>query len=285
MIPSRFLNLFSRPWAIDPGYIRGIETFLPGIISAIKSRTMLDVGEERVAREPRPVVAVGGLEAKTKTKVGVMKISGPIVKGISDAECEWYGLCNIDSVHAAADVVHKEGIGHLVIHFNTPGGMVCGITEAADRLASLREDGVTLTAFSDTMCCSAGYWLAAACNETIGSPSSIWGSIGCICLCLDNSGLYEKLGLKTEYFVSKGSEAKLYGRPGQPWADEARASFQESVDEVGKEFKAFVKANRPGLSMADMNGDAWDASTAPKGYVDVVNRSISNLPDLLSMLT
>jgi ClpP class serine protease len=285
MIPTRFLNLFSRQvWAIDAGYVRGIISALPGLLEVLKARQGAAPGERKAAG---PVLSI---ESK---KIGVLKLSGPLVKGVDPVEAEWYGLASYDQVHAAADKVKSEGIGHLVLHLDSPGGMVTGCAEAADRLLQLRESGVAITAYSDTLMCSAAYWLAAACDEIVTAPSAMVGSIGCILLCLDNSGLYEKIGLKPEYFVNSGSEAKLYGRSGQPWTEEARASFQESVDVVGTEFKNFLAENRPDLYRADMNGDAWDAVNAPAGYVDYlsfpdpsgISRPVSTIGDLLAILS
>jgi len=286
MLTAKFLNLLSRQvWAIDAGYVRGVMAAMPELIGILKARHAGEAKERPAAGPPVAAVEAKGL---VKSKIGVLKMSGPIVKGVSEEEAYWYGLCSVDKVHSAAAQVQAEGINHLILHLDSPGGMVCGIAEAAERLADLRTSGVTLTAYTDTLACSAAYWLAAACDEIIAAPSAMVGSIGCICLCLDNSGLYEKLGLKPEYFVNEGSEAKLFGRSGLPWSDEARASFQESVDLVGAEFKAHISERRPGITDADMNGDAWDAGTAPAGYVDHTHangRPISTLGDLLSILT
>jgi ClpP class serine protease len=105
--------------------------------------------------------------------------------------------------------------------------------------------------------------------------------------------MFEKAGLKPKYFVNSGSEAKLYGRPGHPWTEEAEASFQESVDTVGAEFKNFLAEHRPDLAREDMNGDAWDAVNAPAGYVDHLSfpdasgksRPVSTVGDLLAILS
>lgn len=284
MTPSNILNLFSRQvWAIEPGWVRGVAAALPEIIGTFKARMAAD-GESKAASQ--------GLRTQSDTKIGVLKLSGPLVKGMDPDEAEWYGACSYDTIHRAADKVRADGINHLVLHLDSPGGMVCGCAEAAERITQLRSEGVTVTAYTDTLACSAAYWLAAACDEIIAAPSAMVGSIGCICLCLDNSGLYEKLGLKTEYFVNQGSEAKLYGRSGQPWTDEAKASFQASVDAVGDSFREFIKARRPGIADSDINGEAWDAKAAPAGYVDHMafttpagSLTMSTLDDLLEVLT
>jgi len=280
MTASTFLNLFSdRVWAIYPRFP------LPELLAAIKTHQSGEASGER--RPAAPALEVSG------KKMGVLKLSGPLVKGVDPELAQFFGLASYDMVHSAADMVRSEGIDHLVLHLDSPGGMVTGCMEAADRLLQLRESGVKITAYSDTLMCSAAYWLGAAADEIVTSPSAMVGSIGCMALLMDQSEMMAKAGLKPEYFVNSGSEAKLYGRPGHPWSEEARESFQESVDTVGAEFKNFLSAHRPGLKKKHMNGDTWDAMSAPPGYVDYLAfpdeggemRPVSTIKDLLGILS
>lgn len=235
---------------------------------------------------------MGAAPAAAGQKLGVLKLSGPIVKGISPEEAAYWGVCSVDSVHEGADRAEREGITQLVVHLDSPGGMVCGTAEAADRLRGLRENGMHLVAYTDTMACSAAYWLAAACDEIVAAPSASVGSIGCICQMVDVSQMLEGEGIKVEYFVNEGSEAKLHGRPGVAISDEARAAFQASVDAVGAQFKAEVAAGRPGLAPEDMTGAHWAAKDAPAGYVDHttfpdargVMRPVARVENLLGIL-
>lgn len=259
---------------------------LLGLLAAIKTHTSGEVSGEGRPAAPAPLEVSG-------KKMGVLKLSGPLVKGVDAEMAQFFGLTSYDMVHEAADRVRSEGIDHLVLHLDSPGGMVTGCMEAADRLLRLRESGVKITAYSDTLMCSAAYWLGAAADEIVTAPSAMVGSIGCMALLMDDSEMLAKAGLKPEYFVNSGSEAKLYGRPGHPWTAEARASFQESVDTVGTEFKNFLSAHRPGLKKRDMNGDTWDAMSAPAGYVDYLAfpdeagemRPVSTVKDLLGILS
>jgi len=273
MLTAKFLNLFANHhWAIELGAWRALISRLPGMLAAIPMSPVAAVS---------PSIAAHG-------KIGVLRMSGPIVKGIDPALAEYFGLCSVDKVHRAADLVAERGITHLVLDLDTPGGMVLGLAEAADRLLNLREVGVTLTAYSETWACSAGYYLGAACNEFVAAPSAIIGSVGTIIEGTDDSKLWERIGLKPEYFVTEGSEAKLFGAMGLPWSDEAKSFFQGIVNARGAEFKDFVSQHRPGIAREDMNGMYWAASDAPAGYVDHTHangRPISTLGDLLSILT
>jgi len=226
-------------------------------------------------------------------KLGVMRISGPLVKGVDAETAEYFGLASYDAIHEGVAAVVAEGITTLVLHIDSPGGMVMGLAEAAARLEELKESGVHLIAYTDTMMCSAAYWLGATCHEIVAAPSAYVGSIGCMCMAFDDVQFFEQIGIKPLYFVNEGSEAKLFGRPGMVWTDEARGSFQASVDRHGEEFKGFLTSHRPGLARSDMSGDAWFANHAPSGYVDYMGfptaagrqRPASTVLDLVSFLT
>jgi ClpP class serine protease len=277
----KFLSLFSRqPWAMSVDAWRSLLASVPSLTHP-SARDM----RAKAAAAPSPMAVNGA-------RIGVMRISGPLVKGLDAEEAYWYGCTSYDSIHEGAEKVLKEGINTLVVHLDSPGGMVCGLAEAAARLQDLREAGVSLIAYSDTMMCSAAYWLGAACDEIITSPSAFVGSIGCICMAWDDAAFFDKIGIKPMYFVNEGSEAKLYGREGLAWTPEAKASFQASVDSHGEEFKSFLDEHRSGLARVDMNGDAWFASQAPAGYVDHMEfpttggraRPFGTVSDLLTFL-
>lgn len=257
----------SQPWAISLSGWRGILACMqdPTWPSARDAHAASAGGGRASAQSLQVAVAGDG------RKIGVMRVSGPMVKGVDEKLCEWLGWCSMDSIHAQAARAEAEGINTLVVHLDSPGGMVCGTAEAADRLKELRDKGMHVIAYTDTMACSAAYWLAAACDEVVSSPSAIVGSIGCICMVIDISQMLKEAGVEVNYFVNEGSEAKAYGRLGTAVTDEARAAFQASVNAVGVRFKADVAAGRPGLAMEDMNGGHWGAADAPKGYVDFMS--------------
>lgn len=278
MNPNILESIFhAHPWAISVTGWRGVLGLAQGTKGPVAA----------APRAESPAIQ----EAKRR-KIGVMSISGPMVKGVPQEICDWYGLCNTDAIHGAAAAAKREGIETLVVHLDSPGGMVCGTAEAADALHDLRKGGMNLVGFTDTMACSAAYWLAASCNDIVATPSALVGSIGVICQVVDASKMYESAGIEVAYFVNEGSEAKLYGRSGLELSADARASFQESVNKGGVRFKAHVAAGRPSLAVENMDGNHWAAEDAPPGYVDAIRfpdgrggmRSVRNREDLISTM-
>jgi capsid assembly protease len=284
---AKILSLFSgQPWAMPVNSWRSLLASIPSMLNPHARDLHARASDGARASAAGPIV-LGG------EKIGVLRVSGPLVKGVDAETAYWWGFASYDAIHEGIAAAIKEGISTLVLHIDSPGGMVMGLAETASRLEDLKEAGVHLIAYTDTMACSAAYWLAAACHEIVAAPSAYVGSIGCICMAWDDVAFWERIGAKPVYFVNEGSEAKLYGREGIAWTDEARASFQASVDIHGEEFKAFLDAHRPGLARADMNGDAWAANHAPAGYVDHMEfqtasgrrRPVATIGDLLGFLT
>lgn len=262
MMPQNLLTMFhGQPWAISrAGWL--------GILGAMRSPAVAARAESAPQTQ-----YIRQSTSRSGRRIGVMSVSGMMVKGVPDWICEWYGLANVDNVHRAADEAVKSGVETLIVHLDSPGGMILGTEEAAQRLDQLRAGGMHLIAYTDTMACSAAYWLAASCNEIVAAPTAYVGSIGCLCQVADYSRMLEEVGIDVHYFVSEGSEAKIYGAGEIPLSDEAKASFQASVDRIGARFKAHVAAGRPNLALSDMNGGAWQAQDAPAGYVDHIGIS------------
>ncbi len=282
MFPQNLLTMLNgQPWAIS----RAGWTSLLGSLRAhgVSAGPMQDKPRRRIATT----------QSSDGRKIGVLSVSGMMVKGIPEDVCEWYGLANVDNIHRGADEAVASGVDTLVVHLDSPGGMVLGTEEAVERLDALRAGGMHLIAYTDTMACSAAYWLASACNEIAAAPTAYVGSIGCICQVVDYSRAMEKAGIDVHYFVSEGSEAKVYGAAGTAISDEAKAAFQSSVDKIGARFKAHVAEGRPNLAMDDMNGGAWPAQDAPKGYVDHIKfpdkrgkmSSFSTVDSLIALLS
>ncbi len=287
MNDAKILSLFSgQPWAMPANAWRSLLAAVPSMLYPHARDMRARAVDGKRETSASPIVL-------SSEKIGVLRISGPLVKGVDAETAYWWGLASYDAIHEGIAAALKEGVTTLVLHIDSPGGMVMGLAETAARLEELKETGVQLIAYTDTMACSAAYWLAAACHEIVTAPSAYVGSIGCICMAWDDVAFFDKMGFKPVYFVNEGSEAKLYGREGLAWTDEARASFQASVDRHGEEFKAYLDAHRPGLARADMNGDAWAANHAPAGYVDHMEyltasgrrRPLSTVTDLIGFLS
>jgi len=166
--------------------------------------------------------------------------------------------------------VAEPSVGSIVLDFNSPGGSVFGLPEAAKVIRSLRGPKPIL-AVSNPLMASAAYYLAAQADEIIATPSSLTGSIGTMAVHVDESSLIEKLGLKVEEFTYGERKAEESGS--KPLSSEARQAIQARVDYYGTMFEADVAKGRgigPGRVRAHYGqGAVFNAEEAlSSGMVD-----------------
>ena len=81
---------------------------------------------------------------------------------------------------------------------------------------------------------SGGYWIAAPANKIIADPNTITGSIGVLTGKLNLAGLYNLLGVSTDY-VATSDNATLYSDQ-QNFTPEQEAYIQKSLQETYTEF-------------------------------------------------
>ncbi len=204
---------------------------------------------------------------QTVGKVAVISIDGVIDKRVSAFDMECYGGVDLADVDAAlAHAQSDPRIEKIVLDIASPGGSVIGVQETYSRILALTETK-EVHAFINSMACSAGYYLASACDLIAAAPSSIVGSIGVYIALLDASRYYENQGLAMNFI--QGGKWKTMGTEWKPLADEERARLQERVDASYAQFKAAVNARRPQVQDETMQGQWMDATEGQAlGLVD-----------------
>jgi signal peptide peptidase SppA len=192
-------------------------------------------------------------------------VHGTTGRGLSALamQCGGYdtGLFREQLQHIAED----DSIKALVIDFRTPGGMASGNMAVAKDIRSVADSGKRVYGYSEFMCCSAGYFMAAACDEFHAHPDAIVGSISTIYSGIDSSQAFAMNGLKLELFAT--GKFKATGMAGKEWTDEERQNIWGRIQPIDTEFKGFVKSRRS-LAPEDMEGQWWYAKAAPAAVVD-----------------
>jgi len=147
--------------------------------------------------------------------------------------------------NALRDASNDPHVKAIVIDVDSPGGRITGTPEMADVIAEVASE-MSVTAYSETMMCSAAYWAASAAGEVFVSSSAMVGSCGVILAMQDNSERWKMEGLKAEIF--KSGTQKDAGRDGVPFTAEHRDYLQTQVDGIANTFKSWVKSHRPTVS-------------------------------------
>lgn len=199
--------------------------------------------------------------------IAIQPVSGIIYGGASAVEEMYYDLFNLDRIHhAVARASADPAIKTLVLKMNTPGGSVCGLHAAASALQGLaasRPD-LTVVSYAQTLCASAGMYLAAATQEFHAAPGAWIGSIGTIASLSDWSGFKEKIGLETKIYTA---DSKLKSLGSGPITEDQDNYMKSVVEQYSAEFKSWM-AERRGLAAEDMHGQCWEARLAPDGMCD-----------------
>lgn len=178
--------------------------------------------------------------------VAILSITGPLTRYAS-----WFTeVCGMTSYQqAAADfriAMEDPAIGAVMLHLDSPGGETNGCAELAALVHAHR--GVKpLVAMVSDGAASAAYWIAAACDEIVVSPSAYVGSIGCYWEIEDWSAAEAEIGLKRWRIVSSQSPNKVPD-PADP---AGAAVLQGEVDQFADAFIAAAAAYR-GVSPQDL---------------------------------
>lgn len=145
----------------------------------------------------------------------------------------------------------KQGASAIVFHIDSPGGMASGCGECAQVIASC---GVPTAANIGGQCNSAAYFLASGCAKIFAQPSSLVGSIGVIMARVDETGAWEKAGVKPDFITNTGGDLKSTGH-GPSITDPQREYLQEMVDDLFAQFRDHVLSFRK-IDSSAMRGQA-----------------------------
>lgn len=247
---------------------------------SLNAKLIAKQGEWLVTEKNRKAALPYNIDSATM--IGQVNITGIIGKALSGFAMSCGGVC-VDQVQKAFTHLAELGAKKIKADFDTPGGTVTGVPECADFIAAFDETVCPVHAYTDTMCCSAGYYLAASARTLTASPTADLGSIGVYCAILDSSAYYEKEGLKMHRLAS--GWAKGQGMRGVPVSEEYLAFAKEGVMDHARRFWGHIIQNRseqitaeahsldrdPAVhAMEIMQGQDWAAQTAPKALYDAL---------------
>ena len=267
--PNVITKVFNSLWAIDRNYL---ETIFGVLHSRVTGETVAGVGIDKVDSDGRR-----DDEEKREGSTAVIFASGIVAKHLSEMDETSTGGMNLDRLQRAlAQVEADPEIRNVVLHLDTPGGVIHGVPETAEQVRRLSEKK-TVVGFVDSMAASAGYWMMAGVEYLYVTPSSDVGSIGVYSALLDYTGWMEKKGLKMELF--KAGRLKAAGMPGVPLSDEQREDIQSSVDDAYAMFSSDIRRMRgEEIDEEVMQGQVFRGKHAVKaGLADEVVNGIGEV--------
>lgn len=158
--------------------------------------------------------------------VGIIHISG-IISRHADMLASFLGMGSAAIENIAKDfqsLLDNEEVKSIILDFDTPGGAITGVNELAEIIYNAR--GIKpIKAYVTGMACSAGYFLAAACDEIIIDEMGQVGSIGVM-------RVVSKQNEKSVIFKSSQSPMKNV----EAETEQGRAEYQAKVDYLASIF-------------------------------------------------
>lgn len=182
--------------------------------------------------------------------VAVLNIEGPLSKR---AMFDWWsgkqmGITYGQIVSGIQAAQADPAVRAVLTAWDSPGGTVDGMQEAANDLYSIRQAGKPMEAVACGQMCSAAEGTGSAIGPVwASSDTTDLGSIGVLAVHRDFSAMEEKWGIKTTLLTA----GKYKGVGWGSLSPEDKAILQEGLDHSYGIFKQTVARNR-GISMDDV---------------------------------
>jgi ClpP class serine protease len=207
------VEALAYPWAIDQGWL----TFLCALFNDSSSNNDLHYVSNN----------------QPNLKSNVIRIHGPILPR-DNMVSSIFGFPTVESISRQLDQL--KGKGPITLDIDSPGGHVTGISSLAEKIYSMRRQGIR--AYVSGMAASAAYWLASAAKTITASDTSEVGSIGVVLSLVDDTKAMDNAGLKKINIVSSVSPLKV----ADPNAE--YSYYQGRVDKISEVFVNYIAKYR-----------------------------------------
>ena len=209
------------------------------------------------------------------TQIAVVHATGLIVSGKSSTSPTSGFVMGGDSVASdIRDARNDSSIKAIILRVDSGGGSVVG-SEVIRREVELARNVKPVVVSMSDVAASGGYWISAPANKIIADANTETGSIGVLTGKLNLSGLYNLLGVSTDY-VATSDNATMFSDV-QSFSPEQEANIKKSLDETYAEFTGGVAKAR-GMSSDAVDkigkGRVWTGAQAKAiGLVDEIGGS------------
>lgn len=257
-------------WAMMPS---AIEAHVAQILSEVMANHRSGLSEESLSNLLAAAQVPPRRQMKIDGETGTIEIRGILMRKVPEVYLrrgiEATGYEDIvEDINAA---VANPKLKKLDFVFDTPGGVLDGLAEAADTIYAARGK-IKMQGKVDGLMASAGQWLGAQVPDVRATKDSEVGSIGVYTYVWDWSKLFEEFGIEVKRVRS--GPYKGVGVPGVPITDEELEPTQENIDNLRDLFVEEVARGR-GMAADEVaplaTGRTWVASEAlSNGLIDEV---------------
>ena len=261
--------LTNKHWMIQPDFVKAARPVIQGNLNGHVALDLKDkvIGARayfgsKIDIEERKVSAKDGTtiyswrENANDPFISVLYVDGPITRNGGD--CTYGSVEHRDMMMAAAD--ETNCIGHI-FYINTPGGSAWAKNDYQQAIAYAHERGQKVYAFVDGMCCSAGMYLAALCDERYYMhPKNQIGCIGVMAaFYTEKDGSFNKF-TNENYHEIYDPQSFDKNREVRDIANNNNDKLLVAeLEKLGVEFRADVKAACPKATDEHLHGKVFDA--------------------------
>lgn len=188
--------------------------------------------------------------------IAIIDIAGQMMKG----ESSFGGANTVALRKAVRDANRDEAVRAIVLRIDSPGGTVSGTRELAEEVAASDRP---VFAYVEDLAASAAYWVASQAKSISMNAMGEAGSIGVYAVVTDESGRYERLGIKV-HVISTGDYKGAFVE-GAPVTEKQLEHVRELIEHVNEAFIADVVSGRSGKGVADVEAmrEIADGRTFP----------------------
>lgn len=157
-----------REWAVDPAWV----STLMARVAETRGRVPRD---EQARAQETFAAALDGATLRCGSELVIM-VRGALIDQPS-ARDHYHGASALGYRgvrRALAEAALDDAVESVVLRLDTPGGQVIGCAATAQAIIEFPKPIIA----EAQMACSAGMWLAAACDEIVASPEAAIGCVG-----------------------------------------------------------------------------------------------------------
>lgn len=290
---STFVDAISESRKIDKESVKTLIDNAPYVALDAKAKGLIDFAGHRSTLDDEMKVAIGqdkdaelttisadeyekvspeSLNINNGQSIAIIYASGAINTGTSSEDPLMGSLIGSDTmvkaIKAAAD---DESIKAIVLRIDSPGGNALAsdlIWQAVEYAKSKKKPIVVSMA---DVAASGGYYIAANADRILADRNTVTGSIGVFMGKPVVKGLYDWLGISSEY-VLRGKNAGIF-RETDKWTPAEREKMQEMANRIY--YDAFLPKVMAGRSLQKDKADSlgqgrvWTGAQAKEqGLVD-----------------
>ncbi len=174
--------------------------------------------------------------------VAVIRISGTIQGGSGGGLFSAGGAYSDTIVGHLRQAAASRSVKAIVLRVDSPGGGVTATDEIYNEIIKTKGEGKIVVTSMGSLAASGGYYVCAAADRIVASPTTLTGSIGVISIAPSFDELLKKLGIRTQVFRSGIHKDQSSGL--RPMTDEEERIWQAIIDDAYGRFVNVVAEGR-----------------------------------------